>query len=92
MRFYILLALAAGEMNGYQIHAQVLHDSSSSLYFSFTSLNRLLTELEHRGLLASRQDEGSAYYSLTQRGLRTLKYESANLRYAARLAHERLPY
>jgi DNA-binding PadR family transcriptional regulator len=95
-QFYVLLALSKEPMNAYAVHAQVLSDSHSSLYFSFTSLRRILEGLVRRDFakLNGAYLQGMKEiptYAITLGGIRLLKAASTNLLDASMLAKQRLP-
>jgi DNA-binding PadR family transcriptional regulator len=88
-QFYILLALSKEPMHGYALHRQALSDSDSALYFSFTSLYRILGQLVARGYVEGRGGEPQRY-GLTPAGRRRLRVEAADWRRAGQLASQRI--
>jgi DNA-binding PadR family transcriptional regulator len=92
-KFYILLALANGPLHGYALHAPALSDSRSSLYFSYTSLYRLLQDLVARGLIEGStpaNTQALKTYKLTTKGHARLRLEAESLRQATQIAAQRL--
>jgi DNA-binding PadR family transcriptional regulator len=82
-------------MHAYGIHQQVMKDSSQTLYFSFTSLRRILNEFESHGLvemigvdIAGSQE--IPVYEIKSRGKSLLKSAAIKLARAAKLAEDRL--
>lgn len=95
-QFYVLLALAREPMHAYAIFEQALSDSSVSLYFSLTSLTRILGQLQNAGMV---EDRGTfphgirdvPIYALAAAGRRRLQAAAGSLQVAVSLAGERLP-
>jgi DNA-binding PadR family transcriptional regulator len=85
--FHILLALAEGPRNGYQLGIEVEERSDGAIRMSPGTLYENLHRLDGRGFIreeASNDDErtdgrGQRYYALTDLGLQVLRSEVARL-------------
>lgn len=85
--FHILLALAEGPRNGYQLGMEVEDRSDGTIRMSPGTLYENLHRLDGRGLIreevssaGDRKDgRGQRYYALTDLGLQVLKGEVSRL-------------
>jgi DNA-binding PadR family transcriptional regulator len=96
-RFYILLALSAEPMHGYELYDQIVSDSRQSLLVRPATIYRLLADLERcryvERVTGSKQSHGPQrkMYGITEIGRRVLKLAASDLANAAEIARSRLP-
>jgi DNA-binding PadR family transcriptional regulator len=88
--YYILLALADEPLHGLGIQKRIIGDTLG-FYVRDSSLYTSLKVLEREGLIEKAPGPPHRVtYKLTEKGRRTLEYESRTLRRAVELAQQRL--
>lgn len=87
--FYILLSLAIKERHGYEIMKQVEHDSSKKVLMGPGTLYGAIKRMLKSDLIEEVAGDNSRrkYYTLTEKGRKSLSFELQRYKDAVELAH-----